>query len=308
MRVQVDKPDEDATRRPVGENMPYGVVLYYWLKEKPKPGEIVKLEIYDGDKLLRSLSSEKKPKEGDLKEQQAREELEKDRDKPLPAAAGLNQTIWDMRILRPVLAPKAVFNEGTKAPPKVAPGTYTARLTAGGQTYEQKFEVRPHPAGFATAADLKAQYDLLAAIRDSLSQTHTTVLEIRDIRAQATDLGQRAERLGKGNSLSVRAKALAEELTAVEEKLTNPQIKANEDDLNYEPKLDHDFSDLAGIVSSADARPTPASVKYYALLQSKLAAIEAEYRSIVEHDLAAFNAAVEAAKLPPVAPAPKIPD
>jgi hypothetical protein len=34
-----------------------------------------------------------------------------------------------MRVLRPTLAPKTVFNEGTKAPPKVGPGTYKARLT-----------------------------------------------------------------------------------------------------------------------------------------------------------------------------------
>jgi photosystem II stability/assembly factor-like uncharacterized protein len=308
VRTQVEKPPEEGPRRPVGENMPYGVVLYYWLKEKPGSGEAVRLEIFDGDRRLRTFSSAKRPSEGDLKDQQAREELEKDRDKPLAANAGLNRAVWDMRVLRPVLVPKAVFNEGTKAPPKVAPGTYTAKLVAGGQTYEQKFEVRPHPAGYATAADLKAQYDLLASIRDSLSQSHTLVLEIRDVRAQATGLGERAQRLGKGNDLAVRAKALAEKLTAVEEKLTNPRIKADEDDLNYEPKLDHDFTDLAGIVASADARPTAAFVKYYGMLRDRLAAIDAEYRSIVDKDVAEFNKAVEAARLPPVVPAPKMPE
>ncbi|MGE5277378.1 MAG: VPS10 domain-containing protein [Acidobacteriota bacterium] len=308
-RSQVDKPEEEALRRPVGENMPYGVVLYYWLKEKPKAGETVKLEIFDGDRLLRSLSSGKEPKEGDLKEQAAREEeRDKDRDKPLEPLAGLNRYVWDMRILRPVLVPKAVFNEGTKAPPRVAPGTYTAKLTAAGQTVTQSFEVRPHPAGFATAADLKAQYDLLAAIRDSLSEAHATVLRIRDVRTQATELGARAERLGKGGDLAARAKALSEKLTAIEEKLTNPQIKANEDDLNYEPKLDHDFTDLAGIVSSADARPTASSVKYYGLLKERLAAIQAEYRAALDRDVADFNRAVEAAKLAPVSPAPKMPE
>ena len=45
-------------------------------------------------------------------------------------------------------------------------------------------------------------------------------------------------------------------LTAVENELTNPEIVADEDDLNYEPKLDHDFAYLAGIVASADAKPT----------------------------------------------------
>ncbi len=308
VRIQVEKPPEEGLPRPVGENMPEGVVLYYWLKEKPKSGEAVRLEIFDGDKRLRTYSSEKRQAEGDLKDQQAREELEKDRDKPLAAHAGLNRTVWDMRVLRPVLVPRAVFNEGTKAPPRVAPGMYTAKLVAGGHTYEQKFEVRPHPAGYATAADLKAQYDLLASIRDSLSQAHTLVLEIRDVRAQATALGERAQRLGKGDDLALRAKALSEKLTAVEEEITNPRIKADEDDLIYEPKLDHDLTDLAGIVASADARPTTAFVKYYDLLRGRLAAIGAQYRAIVDKDVAGFNEAVEAARLPPVVPAPKMPE
>jgi photosystem II stability/assembly factor-like uncharacterized protein len=306
VRTQVEKPDEDGPRQPVGENMPYGVVLYYWLKETPKATDSVKLEIYDGDTRLRSLSNEKKPKAGDLKELAAREEQEKDRDKPLEPKAGLNRYIWDMRVLRPVLVPKAVFNEGTKAPPKVAPGTYTVKLTVGGQTLRQTFEVKPHPAGFATAADLKAQYDLLAAIRDSLSEAHTTVLKIRDVRSQARDLGERAERLGKGGDLAATAKTLADKLMAIEEELTNPQIKASEDDLNYEPRLDHDFTDLAALVSGADARPTPAAVSYYGVMKERLASIAAEYRTVIDRDVADFNKAVEALKLPPVVAAPQI--
>jgi photosystem II stability/assembly factor-like uncharacterized protein len=306
VRTQVEKPDENAPRRPVGENMPYGVVVYYWLKDKPKPGETVKLDLYDGSSLLRSLSSEKELEAKDLKERAARKEAEKDRDKPLEPHAGLNRYVWDMRILRPVLAPKAVINEGTKAPPKVAPGTYTAKLTVGAETLSQEFEVKPHPLGFATAADLKAQYDLLASIRDRLSDTHTTILGIRDIRAQAVDLGERAERLGKGSDLRAKAKALADKLTAVEEKLTNPQISASEDSLNYEPRLDHDFTGLAAIVSSADARPTPAAVSYYAVLKERLASVEAEYRALLERDVAAFNQAVGALRLPSVSASPKV--
>ncbi|HEX9148673.1 MAG TPA: hypothetical protein VF958_05865, partial [Thermoanaerobaculia bacterium] len=83
-----------------------------------------------------------------------------------------------MRVFKPTLVPKAVFNEGEKAPPKVGPGVYKVRLTAGGRSLTETFEVRPHPAGFATAEDLKAQYDLLSAIRDRLSETHATVAAV----------------------------------------------------------------------------------------------------------------------------------
>ena len=176
----------------------------------------------------------------------------------------------------------------------------------GNPSFTESLEVRPHPAGFATAADLKAQYDLLKSIRDRLSDTHTSVLKIRDLRQQAKDVGDRAHRLSKGDALQKQAASLADKLTVVEEKLTNPKIQADEDDLNYEPKLDHDWTYLAAVVASADTKPTPASVQYYALLKERLDAIQAELQSILDQDLKAFNAAVYEAKIPPVAAAPKI--
>jgi hypothetical protein len=153
---------------------------------------------------------------------------------------------------------------------------------------------------------LKAQFDLLAAIRDRLSETHETVLRVRDARDQAKAIGERAERLGKGEALKKRAEALAQRLTAVELALTNPEIKADEDDLNYEPKLDHDFVNLAGIVASADRKPTAGSVKMYAELKTRLDGILKDYEALLSADVAEFNRAALEAKMPLVAPAPKI--
>lgn len=308
VRIQTQKRDEEEQLpAPIGSNIPNGVIVDYWVKEKPRKGDVVKLEFLEGDRVIRTFSSEKKELEGDLKERLAREEEEKEKDKPLEPKAGVNRFVWDMRVFRPTLAPKAVFNEGDKSPPKVAPGIYKVRLTAGGRSMTETFQVRPHPAGYATAENLKAQYDLLSAIRDRLSETHETVLAIRDVRGQVKDLGERAERMGRGDTLKKRATAIAEKLTTVEEKLTNPNIKSDEDSLNYEPKLDHDFTYLAGIVASADAKPTPGSVAYYDLLKGRLAGITAEYRALLEGDVAEFNRAVDEAKVPRVAPAPKIP-
>ena len=305
VRIDVQKPEEEELPRPVGQNIPAGVVVNYWLKEKPTEKETIKLEFLDGDTVIRTLSSEKPPKAEDLAEQAKRDEEQKDQDKPLEPKAGVNRLVWDMRILKPTLVPKAIFNEGTKAPPKVAPGTYKVRLTAGGQVSTETVEVKPHPAGFATAEGLKAQYDLLKAIRDRLSETHDAVLKIRDLRQQAKDMGDRAERLGKGDALRKRATALAEKLTVVEEKLTNPQIKSDEDDLNYEPKLDHEWTYLAALVARADVRPTASSLQYYGWLKERLDAIQAELRVVMEKEVKDFNTAVTEEKIPPVAAAPR---
>jgi len=281
--------------------MPPGVVVHYWLKEAPKEKGKVTLEFLDGDTVIRTFTSEKPAPLEDLEAQMKRDEEQKEKDKPLEPKAGLNRFVWDMRVFKPTLVPKAVFNEGTRAAPKVAPGSYKVRLKVGDVTVAETIEVRPHPAGYATAEDLKAQYDLLKAIRDRLSETHETVLKLRDLKSQIEALGDRAQRLGKGDSLQKRASALANRLTAIEEKLTNPRIKADEDDLNYEPQLDHDWTYLAGVVSEADARPTPASVKYYELLKSRLQAITTEFQGVLDGEVASFNKSVEEAKIPPVA-------
>ncbi len=306
VRIQTYEPDEDELASPMGKNLPNGVIVDYWLKEKPGKGEKVVLEFLSGDKVIRTFSSEKPEREGDLKEQAERELDEKERDKPLEPKAGMNRFVWNMRIFKPTLVPRAVFNEGSKAPPKVGPGAYKVRLTAGGRTLTESFEVRPHPGGYAKPEDLKAQYDLLSAIRDRLSEAHTTVLGIRDVRAQVKDLGERSERLGKGPALKKQAAAVAAKLTVVEEKLLNPNIKSDEDDLNYEPQLDHDFTNLAGLVASADAKPTASALVYYDVLKKRLDAIVAEYRSLLDRDVADFNRAADAAGVPRIAPAPRI--
>jgi photosystem II stability/assembly factor-like uncharacterized protein len=300
-------PEEYAAMlRAVGQNMPAGVIVDFWLKAKPGKGEVVTLEFLSGDKVIRTLSSEKKDVVGDLKERSEQEEMRKDLDKPLDLKEGLNRVIWDMRILKPTLVPKAVFNEGDKAPPKVAPGSYRVRLTAAGKSLTATVEVKPNPSSPATTEDLKAQFDLLEAIRDALSSAHDTVMQIRDVRSQVVDLGARAKRLGKGDALATQGAALAQKLTTIELELTNPQIKADEDDLNYEPKLDHDFTYLAGIVASADRRPTAGSVEVYRLLKMRLDSSRTQFETLLARDVAEFSRTAEDLKLPRVVPVPRI--
>jgi len=305
-RTQFGGGDPENLPRNVGRNPPAGVIVDYWLKDKPGEKEIVKIQIFSGDSLIRAFTSEKPPKPADLKEQAERAQQEQERDKPLEPKAGINRFVWDMRILKPTLVPRAVFNEGDKSPPRVGAGEYRVKLIVGDHADSAAVAVRPHPEGHATPEDLKAQFDLLSAIRDRLSEAHVAVMTIRDVRSQANDLAGRAERLGKGKDLSARAKDLGAKLTKIELELINPDIKGLEDDLNYPPRIDHDFTFLAGVVGSADRRPTAASLREYQELKRSLEGIQAELREVLARDVADFNRAVEAAGIPPVVGAPKI--
>ncbi|HSD72948.1 MAG TPA: glycosyl hydrolase, partial [Thermoanaerobaculia bacterium] len=89
--------EDEGVPRALGKNPPNGVVVSYWLREKPGEKEILTVEVLEGDKILRTYSSEKKePTDIGLPVGPPPDE---ERDKPLEPKAGLNRLTWDMRIL-----------------------------------------------------------------------------------------------------------------------------------------------------------------------------------------------------------------
>jgi hypothetical protein len=209
-----------------------------------------------------------------------------------------------MRIVKPSLLPRAII-WGNSQGPKVGPGTYTVRLKFAGQTLTEQFEVRPNPGAGATAEDLKKQFDLLRQAREGLSVCHDGVQQIRDIKNQIKEIGDRAEKLGKGKTLTEKGKTLSDKLTAIEKKLVNPDIKSNQDVLNFEPALDHQFAGIATVVASADAKPTDASPIYLKQIQGELAAVQSGLKGILDKDLFDFNEEVRKEEIPPVTVVPK---
>jgi hypothetical protein len=133
-------------------------------------------------------------------------------------------------------------------------------------------------------------------------------MKIRDAEAQIKTIDSHAEKTGKGSAIGPKAKALTKKLEAIERKLINPNIKSNEDDLNYEPGLDHEFTNLAGEVGSADTKPTASQAAYYLVLKKDLDGILAEFQDAVDHDLADFNRTVAQEKIPSVTVLPKVGD
>ncbi|HKF43291.1 MAG TPA: glycosyl hydrolase, partial [Thermoanaerobaculia bacterium] len=210
--------DEEGSAGALGKNPPNGVLVSYYLKEKPGEKDVLTVEFLEGDKVLRSFTSEKKTREG--------EEAgaggppaggggpgDDEGDKPIEPKAGLNRLVWDMRIVKPSLLPRAII-WGNSQGPKVAPGTYTVRVKYAGQTLTENFEVRPNPNAGATAEDLKQQYELLRQAREGLSACHDGVQQIRDVKNQIKEIGDRAEKLGKGKGLKEKGKAVSDKLTA----------------------------------------------------------------------------------------------
>jgi photosystem II stability/assembly factor-like uncharacterized protein len=299
----VEALDADGARRArLGQNPPPGLVIYVWLAAEPRPADVVSLEILAGGKVVRTLSNQQQQPAGKTgKAESGPEEDDDAGGAALAPKAGLNRFVWDLRMEDPkLITTRLIFDDYPPAGVKVAPGAYTVRLRVGTQTFEEQASVLPNPRVAAAAADLERQARLLAAIHARLAETHELVRRIRDLETGVHDQAERAARLGKAGAFQQRARELTAKLDRAAEQLWNPELQADEDSLVYTPKLDFQFAALAGVLATADAKPTAAEERRFADLDAQLAALRGALRAIWETDLPAFNQALEAQGVPPV--------
>jgi photosystem II stability/assembly factor-like uncharacterized protein len=287
-------------RGATGKNPPYGARLQYLLKEAPKEGEEIKLEILDANgTLVRTLSS---------KEEKTDEDRDPEREaffgppapKTIPAKAGLNTYTWDLRYPEASKFKGLILWSGQTAGPRVAPGRYEARLTAAGQTQSQAFEVRKDPRLATSDADYAKQQELLLRIRDKLTASHDAITRLRGVRDQVKTASERAEGSEAEKAIQEAADALSKKLTTVEEALYQTKNRASQDPLNYPIRLDNKLAALGGTVASADAAPTAQS---YAVYEELVAKIDAELRTldrVMADDVPAFNRLVREKDVPAI--------
>jgi len=289
-------------RYAIAENPPDGAILYYYLKEDAK--DPVKLEILDSSgKTIRSFTSEEKNKEA----QEGEAEFEKDEPVDhIPAKAGLNVFVWDLRYQEPVKIPKAVYDEGEPAGPLVLPGKYQVRLTAGGKSSTEPIEVVLDPRVKTSAEDLQKQFDLMLKLRDRQEEMNKAILSSRDLRGQLLALEKRlvsadVKSPGANKGLIEQSAALRRKISELEHELVNPEATASEDELHYPTKLNSKLGSLNQAVDSADAAPTEGEIGVFAELDKKLDTELAKWREITDTDIPALNSALRNANVPLVA-------
>ncbi|MEK7330432.1 MAG: glycosyl hydrolase, partial [Candidatus Eisenbacteria bacterium] len=258
-----------------GANPPNGAVIYYRLKSEPKEKEEVTLEFLDEKgKLIRKYSSRGEEGEGGAPTPGGEEGGfggGGGAARKIPAKAGLNRFAWDLRYPDASRFPGLILWGGGLQGPTVVPGTYQVRLTAGGKSTTQSFEVRKDPRLATTPADYQKRFDLHLKIRDKLTETHDAIARIRDVRDQVKAVAERAKQAAaKDTTIAAAAKALTERLTKIEEALYQTKNKSNQDPLNYPIRLNNKLSNITGVVTSADAAPTDQAYQVYDDIAGKI--------------------------------------
>jgi photosystem II stability/assembly factor-like uncharacterized protein len=284
-----------------GQNPPYGAIVYYWLKAEPKDKEEVTLEILDGaGKVVRKISSK-----GEEGEASADDDDDDGPPRPagarkLPAKAGMNRFAWDLRHTDATRFKSLILWAGNTQGPRVAPGTYQVRLTAGGKSLTEPLEVRKDPRLATTQAEFDQQQALLVQMRDKLTETHDAIARVRTVRDQVQGATDRAKAAGKDQKVKEAADALDKKLTAVEEALYQTKNRSGQDPLNFPIRLNNKLAALGGTVATGDGAPSAQAKQVYQELTGEIDAQLKALREVLATDLPAFNKLVNDEGVPAV--------
>ena len=243
-------PDEVDSRRPVGENPPAGALIDYAFKDKPT-GEVT-LDILDPQgRSIRHMSStfsarEKQPPEWP------------DQVEPphlIPADAGMNRFVWDLRMDDPAQIPGAFYSGQAPRGPLAAPGTYQVKLTMGRVTRTAPLVLVADPRGGKDAAAIEAKTALSIATLHDIDALHRAVNEVR---------AEEARLKGRGNS------AERSQLSAIEQALMQVNMKGSEANLAFPGMLNEQYATFASLLDDADTAPTRQEAERFRSLHDQL--------------------------------------
>jgi photosystem II stability/assembly factor-like uncharacterized protein len=242
---------------PQGQNPPSGAIIYYWLKSAPAGP--VTLEVLDSTgKVVRRYSSAKTPAPPDMSDYAVAPYWAKPV-QALSAQPGMHRFVWDLHYARPQAVGHdfpiaAVPHETPLGPrgPLAVPGRYTIRLTAGGASHSQSFDLRMDPNVKVSQADLEAQLALGLKITSAMDRSFEALDGVEALQksfdaarnqssrdASARTLLAKAAKLAKGNgSFEDVNSQLGTLLDAVESADVAPTINAQETWTRVEKRFD----------------------------------------------------------------------
>lgn len=280
-------PNGDPLRRflDAGTNPPAGAGVTYRLAEAPAGPVTLRIRDAAGG-LVREVSSAPGPSGS--------------REPRLPAAAGMNRFVWNLRYASARALPGDVLTERSLSGPVVPPGRYQLELGVGGETRTAPLEVRRDPRIPATGAELEAACAFLLRVRDKLSETHEAVEQIRSVRRQVEEWLARGARHAAPPALAEAGRALLAALAEVEEALWEPRARAEGDRLHYPARLNAKLASLPSVVASADAAPTRQAVEVLDVLAGQADAVLARWRALQAGPVRDFGDLVQRLAVPPI--------
>jgi photosystem II stability/assembly factor-like uncharacterized protein len=230
-----------------GENRPNGVFFHFYLKNKPSEKDTVTLMLLEADGDTVKIFSNKS------------------KENPLETKQGGNLFVWNMRYPDARKFDGMILWSYDLEGPKAVPGTYKARLQAGGQTQDVTCSILADPRSQARAVDFQKQFEFVQEISAKLSDMHQAISDIRDLRQQLKTLNERCGNAPRLAPVRDQISRIDSVMTQIEESLYQTKNKSAQDPLNFPVRLNDKLANLMGLNVADDFPPTEQSkeVKNY---------------------------------------------
>ena len=293
--VRLFYPDDVDSRHPVGQNPPAGAIIDYALKSAPK-GELTVDILDEKGAAIRHLSSTKSEKEI-----QPPEWPDRIVDTGLiPAKAGMNRLIWDLRMSDPVQIPGAFYSDQAPRGPVVADGHYTVKLTVDGQTQTAPLTIVADPRAGGSEAAIQAKTALAVATLHDIDALHRAVNAVRHAEADLARVQHAVGTCDSAKSVTEEAAALSQKLAGVEGELMQVNMKGSEANLAFPGKLNEQYASFANSLGDADTMPTAQHKAFYNSLHTQLQTQLAAWHDLQANAVTTFNTKLKQAGACPI--------
>jgi photosystem II stability/assembly factor-like uncharacterized protein len=258
----------------IGDNPPNGAVITYYQRSRHLFGKL-KLEVLDSTgRVVDELPASKR--------------------------RGLNRVVWSMREKPPRVPPAVQLAFAGTQGPRVLPGTYTVRMTKGGQVYEQKIEVGLDRRAKFTLDDRKQQYDAAMRVHELFGDESAVLDRIVQTRA-AVDAA--AKNASADAATKTKLAAFDSRLDEVRKRIVATKEGGA---ITGEERLREFTDQLYGAIMSYEGAPAQYQLERIAVLEAELADVDKQFEGLVASELPNVNDALKQRGLPAVEVPPKI--
>ncbi|MBW4969947.1 VPS10 domain-containing protein [Croceibacter atlanticus] len=254
-----------------GTNHPSGVMTYFYLKNYDEKKDTISVTYLNKQNdTLKSFSNHSKKDKLDVEQ-------------------GVNLTTWDTRSKGAEVLDGMILWWANLDAPRAYPDTYKVRLNVNGKDEEQSFEIIPNPNSESTAADMKAQYEFISDVNETVDKAHKSIKNIRAINKQLKDFQEQYKDDERTEELREKAKKLQDDFTAIEEALYQTKNRSGQDPLNFPIKLTNKLGHLNSLVGMGDFAPTEQDKAVKRELEQQINAELVKFDNLVSQEISTFN-------------------
>ena len=212
-----------------GRNHPGGVMVHFYLKEKPADSVDVQLTFLSADgSEIKTFSTKTKEKAHQLKD----------------LKAGGNRFIWNMRYPNAKSFDGMIMWSGSMNGPKAVPGDYKVKLSIGEWSQVQDFKILKDPRSESTLEDLQAQFDFLMDIRNQVTEAHEAIIDIRKIKEQLKSFSEKVKEEEQMKDVIAKGEAIDSVISKIENELYQTKNRSRQDPLKLPNQVDQQVGAL----------------------------------------------------------------